>query len=118
MADDLTATFSHDEYAGKYEARLSFGAQPTATSSLPCTDLKWRAFGRALLAKEGASSADQQVRTISLTNQELRQALGGGERAIWLALGLTRELHGRRWPLVVGVHTIPDYEATVDYSTL
>ena len=117
MADDLTATFSHDEYAGKYEARLSFGAQPTETSSLPCTDLKWRAFGRALLAKEGTSSTDQQVRTISRTNQELRQALGG-ERAIWLALGLTRELHGRRWPLVVGVHTIPDYEAAVDYSTL
>jgi hypothetical protein len=118
MADDLTATFSHDTYAGKYEARLSFGAQPTATSSLPCTDLKWRAFGRALLAKEGASSTDQQVRTISLTNQELRQAFGVGERAIWLALGLTRELHGRRWPLVVGMLTIPDYEAMVDYSTL
>jgi hypothetical protein len=117
-ADDLTAAFSHDEYTGKYEARLSFDGQPTATSSLPCTDLKWRAFGRALLAKEGASSADQQVRTLSLTNQEVRQALGIGERAIWLALGLTRELHGRRWPLIVGVHTIPDYEAAVDYSTL
>jgi hypothetical protein len=118
IADDLAATFSYDKYAGKYEARLSFGAQPTETSSLPCTDLKWRAFGRALLAKEGASSAGQQVRTLSLTNQELRQALDGGERAIWLALGLTRELHGRRWPLVVGVHTVPDFEATVDYTTL
>jgi putative nucleic acid modification protein with dual OB domain len=118
MADDLSATFLHDEYAGKYEARLSFDDQPTATSSLPCTDLKWRAFGRALLARENVSSTNQQVRTRSLTHQELRQALGGGERAIWLALGLTRELHGRRWPLVVGVHTIPDYEATVDYSTL
>jgi hypothetical protein len=118
VADALTATFSHDEYAGKYETRLSFGMQPTATSSLPCTDLKWRAFGQALLATEGASSADQQVRTLTLTNQELRQTLGGGERAIWLALGLTRELHGRRWPLIVGVHTIPDYEATLDYSTL
>lgn len=117
VADDLGATFSHDEYAGKYEARLSFGGQPVGASSLPCTDLKWRAFGRSLLAKEGASSTDQQVRTLSLTNQELRQALGG-ERAIWLALGLTRELHGRRWPLVVGVHTIPDYEAAIDYSTL
>jgi hypothetical protein len=117
-ADDLTATFSHDEYAGKYEARLSFGGQPTATPSLPCTDLKWRAFGRAMLAKEKASSTNQQIRTISLTNQELRQALGVGGHVIWLALGLTRELHGRRWPLIVGVHTIPDYEATLDYSTL
>jgi hypothetical protein len=118
VADDLAATFSHDEYAGKYEARLSFSGQPTATSSLPCTDLKWRRLGRALLAMEGASSAEQQVRTLSLSSQELRQALAGSERAIWLALGLTRELHGRRWPLVVGVHTVPDYEATVDYSTL
>jgi putative nucleic acid modification protein with dual OB domain len=118
VADDLTATFLHDEYVGKYEARLSFDGQPPETSSLPCTDLKWRAFGRALLAKEGASAADHQIRTLSLTNQELRQALGVGECAIWLALGLTRELHGRRWPLAVGVHTIPDYEVTVDYSTL
>jgi hypothetical protein len=118
VADDLTAAFSHDEYAGKYEARLSFGAQPTAMSSLPCTDLKWRAFGRALLASEGSTATDQKVHMLSLTNQELQQALGDGERAIWLALGLTRELHGRRWPLVVGVHTIPDYEAAVDYSTL
>jgi hypothetical protein len=118
VADDLSATFSHDEYAGKYEARLSFGGQPATASSLPCTDLKWRAFGRTTLTNEKASSNGQQIRTISFTNQELRQALGVGERAIWLALGLTRELHGRRWPLIVGVHTIPDYEATVDYSTL
>jgi Dual OB-containing domain len=114
---DLTATFSHDTYAGKYEARLSIGGQPTATSSLPCTDLKWRAFGRALLARGSVLSTDQQIRTLSLTNQDLRQALGGGEREIWLALGLTRALHGRRWPLVVGVHTIPDYEAEIDYTT-
>jgi Dual OB-containing domain len=116
VADNLSAIFSHDTYAGKYEARLSFGGQPATVSSLPCTDLKWRAFGHALLAKEKASSTDQQVRMLSLTSQELRQMLGAGERAIWLALGLTRELHGRRWPLVVGVHTIPDYEATVDYT--
>jgi hypothetical protein len=118
VADDLVATFSHDEYAGKYDARLSFGGQPATATSFPCTDLRWRAFGRALLVREGDSSTSQQVRTMSLSNQKLRQALGGGERAIWLAYGLTRELHGRRWPLVVGVHTIPDYEATVDYSTL
>jgi hypothetical protein len=118
VADDLSASFSRDEYAGKYETRLSFGGQPTETSSLPCTDLKWRALGRALLAKEYASSTNQQVRTLALTNQELRQKLGMGEHAIWLALGLTRELHGRRWPLIVGAHTIPDYEAAVDYSIL
>src|SRR5262249_21199979 len=35
LADDLTATFSYDEFAEKYEARLSFGGQPAATSSLP-----------------------------------------------------------------------------------
>jgi hypothetical protein len=115
--NDLSARFSHDQYAGKYEARLSFVGQPAAASSLPCTDLKWRACGRALLARGSSSSADQQVHTLALTNQELRQALGGDEREIWLALGLTRALDGRRWPLVVGVHTIPDYEASIDYAT-
>jgi hypothetical protein len=82
LADDLGATFSHDEYAGKYEARPSFGGLPVATSSLPCIDVQWRAFGRTLLATEGASSTGQQVRTSSLTNHAVRQALGGGARAI------------------------------------
>jgi hypothetical protein len=117
-ADDVSARFSHDPYAKKYEARLSFDGQPAEAPSLPCTDLKWRALGRSLLARRSASPTDQQVQTLTLPNQELRQALGGGGNEIWLALGLTRELHGRRWPLVVGVHTIPDYEAEVDYTTL
>jgi hypothetical protein len=53
-AGDLSASFSHDEFAGKDEARPSFGGRPAAMPSLPCTELRWRAFGRALLARGSA----------------------------------------------------------------
>ncbi len=78
IADDLAATFSYAKYAGKYEARLSFGGQPAATFSPPCTDLKWRAFGRALFAKEGASSAGQQVRTTVALKSGVAPGAGWG----------------------------------------
>ena len=31
--------------------------------------------------------------------------------AVYLAVGLSREWQGEYWPLVVGVHVVPDYEA-------
>jgi hypothetical protein len=35
-----------------------------------------------------------------------------------MAVGLTRSFEGKFWPIVVGVHTLPDYQATVDYDNL
>ena len=37
---------------------------------------------------------------------------------IYVALGLSRTHEGKHWTLVVGVHTIPDYQAEVDYRNL
>lgn len=116
--EHLTATFHHDTYSGKYEARLAFAGLPASDADAPCTDLKWRALGRRLLSDHPAVHADQSgVRALTLADDELRTALGGAER-IWLALGLTRPYRGRSWPLVVGVHTLPDYEAAIDYTIL
>jgi hypothetical protein len=120
---ELTAIFRYDAYAQKYEARLSFPGLPAESASAPCTDLKWRAMGRRLLDErldaDVGTAASDGVRMLTLTGPTLWAALGGGGgRRCWLALGTTRAYDGRHWPLVVGVHTLPDYEAEVDYSRL
>jgi hypothetical protein len=112
----LTASFTLDPYTGKYEARLTFADQPAGAASVPCTDLKWRALGRRLLVARQSASGDGP-RTLTLAGNALWDVLGG-ERRCWLALGSTRSYDGRHWPLIVGVHTLPDYEAVVDYSML
>jgi hypothetical protein len=115
--DDLSATFTADAYAGTYEARVVFPGLPSGVASVACTDLKWRALGRGLLARGQAAASQGTTRMLRLGGDELRAVLG--EPAdIWLALGLTRARDGRHWPLVVGVHTVPEYEADVDYNAL
>lgn len=119
---DLTATFTRDSYTGKYEARLAFPGLPaSAPSSISCTDLKWRALGRRLLAEQAASAAsaasENSLQTLTLSGDALRATLGGADR-LWLTLGSSRTHDGRHWPLIVGVHTLPDYEATIDYHQL
>jgi hypothetical protein len=35
-----------------------------------------------------------------------------------LAIGLSRPHQGACWPMVIGVHTMPDYDHAVDYDNL
>src|SRR5262245_47807563 len=99
----LTATFRRDAYSGKFEARLHVPAFDPERP-LPVTDLRWRALGRRLLPAGGGA--------ITLDDRALREQLGAGE--IYLALGLGRHFAGRNWPLLVGVHPVPDYDIVVD----
>ncbi|RLC89268.1 MAG: hypothetical protein DRI77_15860 [Chloroflexi bacterium] len=107
----VKAHFSLDTYSGKYEARLTFvlagdANHPRATSKrgVPVTDLKWRALGRAWLGEKGG--------LLTLDHETLCERLNA--QAIYLAIGLSRNWQGEYWPLVVGVHVVPDYEAVVD----
>lgn len=102
-AEDVSAIFRLDDYSGKYEARLQVPSV-ASTRPLPCTDLRWRALGRSLLPAAGGS--------VTLGPGELRGRLGCD--AVYLALGLARQLDGKFWPLVVGVHLVPNYEVAVD----
>jgi len=115
--DELTATFTYDGYTGKLEARLAFPGMPSGVASIPCTDLKWRALGRRLLAERGRPTGQGDIRTLALTGNGLWDALGGARRC-WLAMGVARAYHGTVWPLIVGVHTLPEYEADVDFTNL
>ena len=106
--------FRLDAYSGKLEARLNFDLQGRhyrgshAQGGLSVTDLKWRALGRAWLPSEGGwtefDAGDLEARF--------------GIQEVYLAVGLTRPYRGERWTMIIGVHTVPDYEATVDYDNL
>jgi len=104
-AQEAEAIFALDSYSGKYEAKLvlpTVGERPS-----PVTDIKWRALGRRLVANGG------QVR---LHGHQLRQAVGADR--VYPAIGLSRFYDGKFWPLVVGVHCVPDYDVAIDYGNL
>jgi hypothetical protein len=109
---DLTATFFHDDYSGKFEARLAWPGCGDERG-FPVTDLRWRALGRALLPQGGERH---------LTWAELQAgALPGAPSpaaAVYLAVGLSRAYQAQFWPIVVGVHLVPDYEVTLDERNL
>jgi hypothetical protein len=112
----VAARFSLDLYSGKYEARMSFvlpgdANHPRATSrrGVSVTDLKWRALGRTWLRRE-------EGRRLSLDHDALCQRLG--TETLYLAVGLSRNWQGEYWPLVVGVHVVPDYEMEIDDDDL
>ncbi len=112
--DSIKGCFRLDAYSGKYQARMAFkvGGRTYRVShakgGLPVTDLKWRALGRAWLPEEGGWT-DFDARDL-----EARY----GIQEVYLAVGLTRSFEGKCWPIVIGVHTVPDYEAEVDYDNM
>jgi hypothetical protein len=112
--DQVRASFSLDAYSGKYEARLAFALDAEAyprsmrKGGLPVTDVKWRALGREWLSDSGGR--------LDCDEDELRDRLGVEE--FYLALGLSRSYQGEYWLLVLGVHTVPDYEVEIDYDNL
>lgn len=114
-----TAHFLLDRQTGKYEARLAFtlagppGALQCAPYNLPVTDLAWRALGRRWLHE--TASGDEVLR-LQLDDADLRRRLAVA--AIYLSIGLSRTFEGKIWPLVIGVHPLPEYTVTIDYAQL
>lgn len=102
---DIEAAFSLDSYSGKYDVRIT--TPETGERPLPVTDIKWRAFGRKLVAGRDYAA---------LRTDGIRETLAA--QRIFIALGLSRMHDGRHWPLVVGVHLWPDYQAEIDYYNM
>jgi len=101
------AEFALDADSGKYEARMGFTLSgvpnhPRASSSrgISVTDLRWRDLGRTWL--------EEGERRLTLGHDALFEQLGC--EALYLVIGLSRLWQGEYWPLVVGVHPVPDFE--------
>jgi hypothetical protein len=111
------ARFSLDAYSGKYKARMGFKLAKrsglsgpsdilwrTEQRGIPVTDLRWQALGKAWLGEQGGH--------LALSDSDLHDRLNA--QALYLTIGLSREWKGRCWPLVVGVHVVPDYSVPTD----
>jgi hypothetical protein len=72
------------------------------------TDLKWHSLGRTWLGERGG--------VLNLNHDELFEQLNA--EVVYLAVGLSREWQREYWPLVVGVHVVPDYKVMVDLDGL
>jgi len=112
--DRLWARFDLDPYSFKYQARIGFTltglqhAYANAPRGVPCTDLKWRALGRAWLGRGGGE--------LLLDDVALRQRLAADD--VYLSLGLSRGYQDKLWLMVIGVHVVPDYQVEIDYDDL
>jgi hypothetical protein len=104
---DITAHFALDAYSSHYESRIAWpGCE--RTRGCPVTDLRWRALGRRLVPREGGE--------LRLSLEDLVERIGCEE--VFLAVGLSRNYEGQFWPIVVGVHCLPDFEVTLDPANL
>jgi hypothetical protein len=109
--DWIRASLELDAYTGKLEARLALALGPhryrgAREAGLSVTDLRWRALGCTRLPESGG--------ILEVDMDALRARLGLQD--LFLAIGLTRAFQGAHWPMVVGVHVVPDYDVTVDHS--
>lgn len=89
-------------------ARATFKIGGREMVDVGCTDLKVRALGRLLLQK---SAGRESV----LTDEDFRRR---GKRETYLAVGLSRLYNNKHWPIVVGVHSIPELDVEIDYARL
>ena len=68
------------------------------------------------MAGVGPTWLDTKGGSLTLEHEALLERLKAD--AIYLALGLSRAYQGKYWLLVIGVHVVPDYEATIDLHHL
>jgi len=113
--DEIWVKFAGNTVAGTYEARLGFrldgSLYPTSNpqQGIPVTDLKWRSLGHHWLAQEGESQ-------LYLNHDALYERLAAD--IVYLSIGLSWPFNGKIWPLVIGVHPVPDYTIAIDYNQL
>ena len=110
----VTGSFRQDPGRAHLDARLAFrlGGRTYRGSftkgGFATIDLKWLALGDSWLP-EGGGWAEFDAGIL-----EARY----GIEEIYLVIGLSRSHQRRFEPVILGVHTVPDYEASISYATL
>jgi hypothetical protein len=89
--------------------RSSFYAAGDEIRDIACTDLRMRALGRSLLVGKSYEAE------FTLSDEDFRRR---GKAETYLAVGLSRLYQGKHWPLIVGVHSIPELDVEIDYGRL
>ncbi len=109
----VTGSFRQDPGSAHLDARLAFrlGGRTYRGSftkgGFATADRKWLALGQSWLPKHGGWTE---------FDAGILEARCGIEE-IYLVIGLSRSHHRRFEPVIVGVHTVPDYQATISQAT-
>ena len=100
--DYLHVIVTLDEESGRFESRLALhiGKLRSNEEGVPVGDIYWRALTRQWLGDNGFEEFD---------DAQLRSQLG----EIYVVVAL-----GRKGPIIIGVHTVPEYEVTLDEAAL
>ena len=85
---------------GKFYSNISFTDSSGTDYELSTTDLRWAAFWKLYMEKEGLTN-------ILLNAEDIRKLIDYDN--IFFALGLTRDTEKLLKELIIGVFTVPDY---------
>lgn len=106
--DSFSFSFGKNLTGEDVSVRASFAVNGEKFADVGCTDLRMRALGRKLLEKSATGKA-------SLTDADFQRQ---GKQMTYLTLGLSRLFQGKHWPILVGVHSLPELAVEIDYSHL
>ena len=102
----ISADFANISVKGNYQPilKFTFKGKPYKCK---VTDIYWRALGRHLVA-EGHSPV--------LKGKELQSILRYSR--FLLTIGLTRLYKDEYWPMIIGVHPVPQFPVKIDYENI
>ncbi len=106
--ETFSFSFGWNQTGDDVAVRASFKAGEIEVADVGCTDLRLRALGRRMLEKSGGKAC-------SLDQADFERQ---GKGATYLAIGLSRLYHNKHWPILVGVHSLPELAVEVDYARL
>lgn len=106
--DGFSFSFGMNQTGEDVSVRASFTCNGETFSSIGCTDLRIRALGRRLLEKTCGVKA-------TLRDEDFRRH---GKQTTYLTLGLSRLFQNKHWPILVGVHSLPELAVEIDYASL
>jgi len=101
-------SFGMNRSGDDVSVRASFKAGDMEIDDVGCTDLRMRALGRKMLGKS------RDGRSL-LSDEDFRRQ---DKQATYLTVGLSRPFQGKHWPILVGVHSLPELDVEIDFARL